>query len=1404
MPLDNPTPGVVPGTPASPTVATVPQAPQAKEPPPKAESPDNPGTADHWRGKFTNAADQPGFDPSKPTTYEDPFGEVSVTDTNDGPPGAPPAADGANGAPLPGDTPEPEKPFLVGKARDVAIQARQAGFTWDQINGAIDAKISTARAAGITDDQLNIALGWTGPANVDAFEKYVKPAVVDHFAANPSTPDPAKSDDDNVWDAFWNGITHSSGAVIAQTVLGQQDQLTVAKQYPDIFRSIAQGLGLMVAGQGEAASAGAIGGGISGGPIGAIAGFGVGLTADATVRAAAADRAVNGPATNVQDFGQRYVGAWMEGAKEAAPATAAAAIGGPIAVGVEKAGGGAILQWGSKMAGQVATMTVVAAGLNGRLPTGQEFVDNAISLGAFEIAGGGLKLGKDAVKAAVAPAAPPVAHVVPPDTVSKALDDLVGNFVTNGEHPADVVPRIARETSLDGLVQRDTAQNGKAANEADIRTAWAAQNLDDFSPATRARWYASARDDGVEIAGQLLKASGGDPATFSAYRGASLLKDFQADPKKYGGNLDTYLQRLDSRPPPAPEVAQAQAADRAVPVPEYVQKLSVTKPTAKWRANLADDMHSLTTNAKADDIQLRKVGDNLAPKLKPATPGYASLDEKFSAKDHAPNTVDLTPDEQKTYNETLGPLDALRDKLRAELGDTIDDLAGEGSDVTGGASPLPIFTRKDMTAMAASDSPKSALATRLSQIAKMSAAVRYKRMTESLKEDPVFKAHSVPVVDLKKSQDKINAANDKVTAAEETRVKAEQQIAKRQAKADKAQAKGQDALDHSVAAAKAFAEDAQKAAADQKVKAAKDSAAAKARITKAAATLKAAQAKAVGVLPGKSEAAALRVENARERLANAQDKADQVAEDAQKAQDDLAARSKDAKAKSDKAIADLKSKIGTKAGKADEAVQKAQDRHDEAKATVTQRQAEADAVLKAEKEKLGPNGEVIVPPSKYIKVDAPQFRDVYVDPRIGEVINDFLKGGPGFTNKQLAINKLAIGALFSLDPGGIIGHGRNLIETWLPARGWDNIMHPNPHFGQAMAEVNGLGPELVNVMRHGGSIISTGIGNDSLIVGTMKTMGQSMAKDPERWGPVMKAWGLNKVGDAANWWQNAVSHELYRFGDYLYMQRYLEYRGKGLSIDDAIKETELFMPTYRLPSRVMGSRFAAQLMGDLNVTAFGRYTIAKYRALGNAVQTFVSANASVEGRVAAAGRIFVATMLMTAGQSMMDHFMKSVTGNDNAEFLWGGPLGLVQKGVHAMVQPSWDNFSTLASTMYTPSPGWWETVQQVGGYDFFHQKNIVAPGSSPAGAFAERADHAIQGLNLAPPLDVMSKVPDYLSNPLGPLTDFAGYAGHQAGMSTPSDASQFFRAGGLSRTQMRNGYIQRSKDPAWVQFLAGG
>lgn len=271
--------------------------------------------------------------------------------------------------------------------------ARQAGVTWEDIGGAIEAKRQEARQAGITDTDFHAAMGLTQGEDVT---KILEQHAEAHLAANPMGAVTGTGD------AFMQGLKGSSGGLISDLLAGTGKADRILPEHAPFATRLAFNAGTMagdipamvlgqIGGSFVGSSIGAVAGAAAGGPEGAAAGAALGGAVGGGAGAFALPEAIKqtyvealtkGEVTGPGDFAQRFGAVlWNTGKQAAVGALTVGA--GKAAEAVTPITASALAAFGVKTGAELATLTTASAAMQGKLPTLEDAVDGAVLLGTF-------------------------------------------------------------------------------------------------------------------------------------------------------------------------------------------------------------------------------------------------------------------------------------------------------------------------------------------------------------------------------------------------------------------------------------------------------------------------------------------------------------------------------------------------------------------------------------------------------------------------------------------------------------------------------------------------------------------------------------------------------------------------------------------------------------------------------------------------------------------------------------------------------------------------------------------------------------------------------------------------------------------------------------------------------------
>lgn len=343
-------------------------------------------------------------------------------------------------------------------------------------------------------------------------------------------------------------------------------------------------------------------------------------------------------------------------------------------------------------------------------------------------------------------------------------------------------------------------------------------------------------------------------------------------------------------------------------------------------------------------------------------------------------------------------------------------------------------------------------------------------------------------------------------------------------------------------------------------------------------------------------------------------------------------------------------------------------------------------------------------PKGWVEPKMPQFKGWKVDPKIAAVLDDFYKPGildPG--NALRRVNQFATSSMF-WNP---IGHMQNVGVHWSVARGWDWI-RPGPmrHFAadmtRALKETVTQGPEYQRWLRQGGGLVYGGVKNADFYGDLGRHMGMQIEKNWGAWKPMFDKLGLKTPYEATAWWYSKMRNVLWATSDMFMMHRYLELERKGFSAARAMKDAEKHIPNYRIPSEIMGSRFASQVAQEPGLTVFSRYHYGMWKSFMH--MTTDLAKGTKAEKLEALGNVAALAFMGYVVYPVVDAIYQKITGDPNAKMLARGAMSVP----HGLAEVSRDRqgFSNFLQSNITAAPATKEILQQFFGKDFFTGRDM--------------------------------------------------------------------------------------------------
>lgn len=307
-------------------------------------------------------------------------------------------------------------------------------------------------------------------------------------------------------------------------------------------------------------------------------------------------------------------------------------------------------------------------------------------------------------------------------------------------------------------------------------------------------------------------------------------------------------------------------------------------------------------------------------------------------------------------------------------------------------------------------------------------------------------------------------------------------------------------------------------------------------------------------------------------------------------------------------------------------------------------------------------------PKNYEKVNGlMQFQGYKFEPKVAEGLRDIVKSNSGDEKKLLDTAGNFLKKTIVYFP---LKHNLNQTATYAVDRGFSWL---NPIAAKRMAssivsafhEVTNQGPIFQELLRKGFSLPSA----DEKAFTTYVTKElKNLGPDNPQLKDIAAKFNISPLKLYNNLQHTAV----WQFGDILNVARVIERMNpgllkKGMSLDDAMKETEKYSLQYKVPSRVGGKLLPGKLGRSASkslqspVIFFGRYKYDLYKIMANTIKDTINMKTLVtdpKSNVDAVGKL--AAMSVGAGivWQAIDKGLQNVTGNKNAYIKAPGALEL--------------------------------------------------------------------------------------------------------------------------------------------------
>ena len=297
-------------------------------------------------------------------------------------------------------------------------------------------------------------------------------------------------------------------------------------------------------------------------------------------------------------------------------------------------------------------------------------------------------------------------------------------------------------------------------------------------------------------------------------------------------------------------------------------------------------------------------------------------------------------------------------------------------------------------------------------------------------------------------------------------------------------------------------------------------------------------------------------------------------------------------------------------------------------------------------------------PPNWKRTELPQLRNYVFEPRIADVLNQFHERSRGQTpNILTSTNRLLMNAVFFDNP---FLHSPNLALWWFTSRGamaWANPLAYGRMVRTGMKafhDVTTKSPEYINYLRAGTPLQNTRAREFTQNITRM--LQNELETNPTLAKRMSNFLGYANPLKLSQTIGHAATSGLH---DILTLQLIYELQAKDPKIKphEAIRKISATMPDYRIPARVLGSRWISKIISNPNAVWFGAYHYSEGKAFSNMAKGLAGKGDLTRGE--ALDKIAATMFLMAVAYPIMDELLKKVTGRKDLAFRRAGPTTMV-------------------------------------------------------------------------------------------------------------------------------------------------
>lgn len=373
------------------------------------------------------------------------------------------------------------------------------------------------------------------------------------------------------------------------------------------------------------------------------------------------------------------------------------------------------------------------------------------------------------------------------------------------------------------------------------------------------------------------------------------------------------------------------------------------------------------------------------------------------------------------------------------------------------------------------------------------------------------------------------------------------------------------------------------------------------------------------------------------------------------------------------------------------------------------------------------------PPDGFKRTTMPQFRTYYLESRTADVFDNFynyMRPNEGLLEEGLdAVGHFLVNSIF-YNP---IAHPLNVANLWLVDRG-GTILAPGRYkaavtaFAKAFTAVSQKNDDYTYALLHGAPIMNTSTNRSDLAQQLYDVLSSNIDSDIEASKTLAQKLGFQSILDMKKSFGKAWHGATWIPNDILTLQAIYERQAtKGMTFEEAVQETGRFIPDYRMPSRILGSRKVSETLQDRGLLGSVWFAMAYHYGEMRSIAAIAKDIAipksgftkeGMKERGDVIGKALMLALLATVVYTALDKMWQKVTGNPNTYVSRSGSVKVVADAME--IAEGQADYTKLLQAELGINPAYEGTLELMFNTDFYTRNPLFGyPPAEGAVTFGE-------------------------------------------------------------------------------------